>query len=80
MWQAFPYNHGKLKLFKDLKTAKANLRSSLIEKEEISNMDQVSHQLFRFLGNEKITIILTNRHKPLPQLVRNPSKKRLQLI
>ena len=33
MWQVYPYNHGKLKLIKDLKTAKANLRSSLIDKE-----------------------------------------------
>ena len=80
MWQVYPYNHGKLKLVKDLKTAKANLRSSLIEKEEICNMDQVSRLLFRFLGNEKITITLTNKHKLLPQFVRNPSKKRLQLI
>ncbi len=33
MWQAYQYNHGKLKLAKDLKTGQAHLRVSLIEQE-----------------------------------------------
>lgn len=42
MWQPYPYFHGKLKLTKDLKTANANLRASLIEQEEINNMNNVT--------------------------------------
>ena len=35
MWQVYPYGHAKLKLNKDLKTAEAHLRISLIDSDQI---------------------------------------------
>jgi len=48
MWQVYPYGHTKLKLSKDLKTAEAHLRISLIDSEQIENMSKVSPLKCRF--------------------------------
>ena len=80
MWEAYPYYHGKLKLTKDLKTANAHLRASLIEQEEINNMNNVPTKSCRSSISGKITIESMHRLTLLPLLRKNLKKNRQQLI
>jgi hypothetical protein len=56
MWQVYPYGHSKLKLNKDLKTAEAHLRISLIDSEQIENMNRVTLITFRSIMIGRTTI------------------------
>lgn len=80
MWQAYPYGHTKLKLNKDLKTAEAHLRISLIDSEQIENMNRVPLITFRSIMTEKITTESIRIASLCLSMLKRKSKKRQLLI
>lgn len=80
MWQVYPYGHTKLKLNKDLKTAEAHLRISLIDSEQIENMNRVPLITCRSTMTGRITTESIRTASLCLSTLRRRSKKRRLLI
>jgi hypothetical protein len=74
MWHAYPYSHGKVKLSKDLKTAEAHLRASLIDQEEIENMQQVPSSPWQIYHQRKQYYRIDSQAYTAPASLEEPSQ------